>query len=126
MKRADKRVVVHLIQLRPHQWPQVLQDAFRVSRDVENGVCVCDRKNSPTRCYLVPDKLFRIALTIDPLVVCTSIRNESPQLFDTTQNPLSVSVGNQHKWDTLRPERLEIGRGLGELPEGLVVASSPF
>ena len=36
------------------------------------------------------------------------------------------TVGNQRKWDTLRPERLEIGRGLGELPEGLVVASSPF
>ena len=34
--------------------------------------------------------------------------------------------GNQRKWDTLRPERLEIGRGLGELPEGLVVAPSPF
>ena len=26
----------------------------------------------------------------------------------------------------MRPERLEIGRGLGELPEGLVVAPSPF
>ena len=38
----------------------------------------------------------------------------------------SLIVGNQRKWDTLRPERLEIGRGLGELPEGLVVASSPF
>ena len=39
---------------------------------------------------------------------------------------LVPTVGNQRKWDTLRPERLEIGRGLGELPEGLVVASSPF
>ena len=37
-----------------------------------------------------------------------------------------MTVGNQRKWDTLRPERLEIGRGLGELPEGLVVAPSPF
>ena len=37
-----------------------------------------------------------------------------------------MNVGNQRKWDTLRPERLEIGRGLGELPEGLVVAPSPF
>ena len=36
------------------------------------------------------------------------------------------SVGNQRKWDTLRPERLEIGKGLGELPEGLVVAPSLF
>ena len=40
--------------------------------------------------------------------------------------PAEMGVGNQRKWDTLRPERLEIGRGLGELPEGLVVASSPF
>ena len=39
---------------------------------------------------------------------------------------VEAGVGNQRKWDTLRPERLEIGRGLGELPEGLVVAPSPF
>ena len=39
---------------------------------------------------------------------------------------IRLIVGNQRKWDTLRPERLEIGRGLGELPEGLVVAPSPF
>ena len=37
-----------------------------------------------------------------------------------------MAVGNQRKWDTLRPERLEIWRGLGELPEGVVVAPSLF
>ena len=37
-----------------------------------------------------------------------------------------LSVSNQRKWDTLGPERLEVGRMFGELPEGLVVAPSPL
>ena len=54
------------------------------------------------------------------------------ELFDPESNVWSVldgpfeTVSNQQKWDTLGAERLEIGRGLGELPEGPVVASSPF
>ena len=40
-------------------------------------------------------------------------------------NP-AMSVSNQRKWDTLGPERLEVGRMFGELPEGLVVAPSPL
>ena len=36
------------------------------------------------------------------------------------------SVSNQQKWDTLRPERSGVGWRSGELPEGPVVASSPF
>ncbi len=30
------------------------------------------------------------------------------------------SVGNQHKWDSLGPERSEVWKSLGELPEGPV------
>ncbi len=34
-------------------------------------------------------------------------------------------VGNQHKWDSLGPERSEVWKSLGELPEGPVMKSSP-
>jgi len=34
-------------------------------------------------------------------------------------------VGNQHKWDTLGPERSGVWKSLGELPEGPVMKSSP-
>ena len=37
-----------------------------------------------------------------------------------------IAVGNQQKWDTLRPERSWVGWRCGELPEGPVVASSPL
>ena len=36
------------------------------------------------------------------------------------------AVGNQQKWHTLVPERSEVGWRSRELPEGLVVLSSPF
>ena len=32
-----------------------------------------------------------------------------------------VAVGNQHKWDSLGPERSGVGKSLGELPEGPVM-----
>ena len=38
----------------------------------------------------------------------------------------TVSVSNQQKWDTLGAERSGAGWRFGELPEGPVVASSPF
>ena len=46
-------------------------------------------------------------------------------------HPLPLSlwhpfVGNQQKWDTLRPERSGVGWKSGELPEGPVIASSLF
>jgi hypothetical protein len=41
-------------------------------------------------------------------------------------NTTDKSVSNQRKWDTLGPERLEVGRMFDELPEGLVVAPSPL
>ena len=34
-------------------------------------------------------------------------------------------VGNQHKWDSLGPERSGVWKSLGELPEGPVMKSSP-
>ena len=34
-------------------------------------------------------------------------------------------VGDQHKWDSLGPERSEVWKSLGELPEGPVMESSP-
>ena len=37
-----------------------------------------------------------------------------------------VGVSNQQKWDTLGAERSGAGWRSGELPEGPVVASSPF
>ena len=39
---------------------------------------------------------------------------------------LRTSVSNQQKWDTLGAERSGAGWRSGELPEGPVVASSPF
>ena len=33
-------------------------------------------------------------------------------------------VGNQHKWDSLGPERSDVWKSLGELPEGPVMKSS--
>ncbi len=36
------------------------------------------------------------------------------------------AVGNQHKWDSLGPERSEVWKSLGELPEGPVMKSSPI
>ena len=36
------------------------------------------------------------------------------------------SVGNQHKWDSLGPERSGVWKSLGELPEGPVMKSSPI
>jgi len=36
------------------------------------------------------------------------------------------SVGNQHKGDTLGPERSGVGKSLGGLPEGPVMKSSPI
>ena len=38
----------------------------------------------------------------------------------------SASVSNQQKWDTLEAERSGVGWRVAELPEGLVVAPSPF
>ena len=35
-------------------------------------------------------------------------------------------VSNQQKWDTLGAERSGVGWRSGELPEGPVIASSPF
>ncbi len=35
-------------------------------------------------------------------------------------------VGNQHKWDSLGPERSGVGTSLGGLPEGPVMESSPI
>ena len=63
-----------------------------------------------------------------PTFTATPVGPTATPLPTSTPTPLptSTAVGNQRKWDTLRPERLEIGRGLGELPEGLVVAPSPF
>ena len=43
---------------------------------------------------------------------------------DATQH--EVGVSNQQKWDTLGAERSGAGWRSGELPEGPVVASSPF
>ena len=37
-----------------------------------------------------------------------------------------LTVSNQQKWDTLGAERSGAGWRSGELPEGPVVASSPF
>ena len=39
---------------------------------------------------------------------------------------IAESVSNQQKWDTLVGERSGAGWRSGELPEGPVVASSPF
>ena len=39
---------------------------------------------------------------------------------------VSITVSNQQKWDTLVGERSGAGWRSGELPEGPVVASSPF
>ena len=39
---------------------------------------------------------------------------------------LEMIVSNQQKWDTLGAERSGVGWRSGELPEGPVVASSPF
>ena len=36
------------------------------------------------------------------------------------------TVGNQHKWDSLGPERSGVGTSLGGLPEGPVMESSPI
>ena len=41
-------------------------------------------------------------------------------------NTLHLTVGNQHKWDRLGPEKIIIMKSSWELPEGLVVASSLF
>ncbi len=38
---------------------------------------------------------------------------------------MDATVGNQHKWDSLGPERSEVWKSLGELPEGPVMKSSP-
>ena len=35
------------------------------------------------------------------------------------------TVGNQHKWDSLGPERSDVWKSLGELPDGPVMESSP-
>ena len=35
------------------------------------------------------------------------------------------TVGNQHKWDTLGPERSGVGKSLGELPESPVMKPWP-
>ena len=39
---------------------------------------------------------------------------------------VDTPVGNQQKWHTLKPERSWVGWRSGELPEGPVMASSPF
>ena len=42
------------------------------------------------------------------------------------RTPYDKAVSNQQKWDTLGAERSGAGWRFGELPEGPVVASSPF
>ncbi len=42
-----------------------------------------------------------------------------------SRNINQLIVGNQHKWDSLGPERSGVWWSLGELPEGPVMKSSP-
>ena len=51
---------------------------------------------------------------------------DSTNAVNSGHPSISNFVSNQRKWDTLGPERLEVGRMFGELPEGLVVAPSPL
>ena len=48
------------------------------------------------------------------------------ELMDSVAVKISDIVSNQQKWDTLGAERSGAGWRSGELPEGPVVASSPF
>ena len=48
------------------------------------------------------------------------------RIFDFFDPTRLVTVGNQHKWDSLGPERSGVGKSLGELPEGPVMKSSPI
>ncbi len=43
-----------------------------------------------------------------------------------SRNINQLIVGNQHKWDSLGPERSDVWKSLGELPEGPVMKSSPI
>ena len=47
-------------------------------------------------------------------------------LREVVDSHVDLGVGNQQKWHTLKPERSWVGWRSGELPEGPVVASSPF
>ena len=60
----------------------------------------------------------------DGVILAADTRTLGPGEFELAQrNP---SVSNQQKWDTLGAERSGAGWRSGELPEGPVVASSPF
>ena len=54
------------------------------------------------------------------------LRETDDTTWGTVFSLLNSSVSNQQKWDILRPERSGVGWRSGELPEGPVVASSPF
>ncbi len=47
-------------------------------------------------------------------------------LKEAVEDYEKLGVSNQQKWDTLGAERSGAGWRSGELPEGPVVASSPF
>ena len=49
-----------------------------------------------------------------------------PMEYSVRVGEIAYNVSNQQKWDTLGAERSGAGWRSGELPEGPVVASSPF
>ena len=55
-------------------------------------------------------------------VKCGLIHSDSPLSWGNHR--AAKRVGNQQKWDTLGPERSDVWKSLGELPEGPVMKSS--
>ena len=62
-------------------------------------------------------------------LACLTLMNQLVFKHSSRSLPLKLStkafVGNQHKWDSLGPERSGVGKSLGELPEVPVMKSSP-
>ena len=110
-------------------------DAYRIG-DVQVGLNVGDLE--PTREPSAPVLGYRYAplgvrqRAIEPSVALPALI----QCFDDSLRRFGVvelsglqvtaNVSNQQKWDTLGAERSGAGWRSGELPEGPVVASSPF
>ena len=67
-----------------------------------------------------PDELVRKELVLEE---ASQLKVYRESLFENA--PVMI-VSNQQKWNTLGAERSGAGWRSGELPEGPVVASSPF
>ena len=72
----------------------------------------------------------RPILTMEERVVsvvgCRYVDEVLPNAPLMVDRALIERVGNQRKWDTLRPERSGVEWGSGELSEDPIVSSSPF